>query len=460
MRRFLPKLAFLSLIAFLFFSCPPVLAANSKQDIKAMWSVLKPATYETVFDISPSIASPYQAGKLHADYLQNGLNMANFARYIAGLPYDLPLDDTLLTMAQHGAVLLAASDELSHSPARPPAMEDAFYDKAIWSTTGSNISMTPSLLPSLDDCVLSYLSDSDPANINRLEHRRWILNPPLLKTAFGLAAGNHNRYYSTMHVFDTSRANTGSFPYVAWPASGYFPTEFFDYTDAWSCSLDSKIYSKEAAEYITVKLTRQSTGQVWNFSQEDKDVSGKYFNVETSGYGTDFCIIFRPDRLGMIGDEAFDVEISSLFKGKSKNETLSYTVNFFSLENQIKLRIGSPLMNIKGQKIEIDPGRGTVPMIYNDRTYLPIRALIESLGGKVGWQDENQEVSISLGDKSIKLSVGNEKAYVNGNETINKDCPMISNDRVLVPVRFITENLGFQVDWNPNKAEVIISGGM
>ena len=42
----------------------------------------------------------------------------------------------------------------------------------------------------------------------------------------------------------------------------------------------------------------------------------------------------------------------------------------------ISLQIGNPQMSVNGVEKEIDPGRGTTPILQNDRTLLPIRAIV------------------------------------------------------------------------------------
>jgi len=49
-------------------------------------------------------------------------------------------------------------------------------------------------------------------------------------------------------------------------------------------------------------------------------------------------------------------------------------------QTEIILQIGNPMMTVNGKEQEIDPGRGTVPMIVNDRTLVPVRAIIEAMG--------------------------------------------------------------------------------
>lgn len=52
-------------------------------------------------------------------------------------------------------------------------------------------------------------------------------------------------------------------------------------------------------------------------------------------------------------------------------------------ETVITLQINNPSMTVNGESAEIDSGRGTVPVIESDRTLLPVRSVIEAVGGTV-----------------------------------------------------------------------------
>ncbi len=128
----------------------------------------------------------------------------------------------------------------------------------------------------------------------------------------------------------------------------------------------------------------------------------------------------------------------------------------------IVLEIGKPVMFINSQLIEIDPGRNTVPVIKNGRTLLPIRAIIEALGGYIRWDADEQKVSIALNITRIELWIGKNIAVVNGIEKpIDPDnpsvVPEIINSRTMLPIRFIAENLGASVDWDGETKTVTIT---
>lgn len=124
---------------------------------------------------------------------------------------------------------------------------------------------------------------------------------------------------------------------------------------------------------------------------------------------------------------------------------------------EIVLKIDNPTMTVNGIEKEIDPGMGTKPVIINDRTLLPIRAVVEEIGGAVGWNGEKQEVTLSYGKNTILLTINNTTAYLNGEAHTLDTAPTIINDRTMLPIRFIVESFGYTVDWNGSTQTVTIT---
>ncbi|MEJ8554650.1 copper amine oxidase N-terminal domain-containing protein [Tepidibacter sp. Z1-5] len=90
----------------------------------------------------------------------------------------------------------------------------------------------------------------------------------------------------------------------------------------------------------------------------------------------------------------------------------------------------------------------TPPVIKYGRTLIPVRAISEGLGADVKWNAEDKKVIITKDDVEIILSLKDGKAYVNGEEKeIDVPAEIMSN-RTIVPLRFIAENLGIDVDYD------------
>jgi len=132
-------------------------------------------------------------------------------------------------------------------------------------------------------------------------------------------------------------------------------------------------------------------------------------------------------------------------------------INIFADENIIVLGIGNPILTINDIPFEIDLGRETKPELKNGRTFLPISPLINALGGTTKWDAKQQKVTILLEGDQIELWVGKNTIVVNGVERKIDVAPYLSNSRTMLPIRFIIENLGYEVKWDGETEEVIIT---
>ena len=126
----------------------------------------------------------------------------------------------------------------------------------------------------------------------------------------------------------------------------------------------------------------------------------------------------------------------------------------------LKLQIGIPNMFVNGQSQEIDPGRGTAPVLRNARTLLPIRAVVESFGAYIVWDESEEKVTVYAGDVTMQFWINSTKAVVN-NKTYTMDiAPILINGRTFMPLRFIAENMGLSVGWNDANQTVTVEGSL
>jgi len=87
-------------------------------------------------------------------------------------------------------------------------------------------------------------------------------------------------------------------------------------------------------------------------------------------------------------------------------------------------------------------------MIYQGRTLVPMRAIFEQLGAEVLWDETNRTITAKKGTIVIIMKPGELSAAVNG-QTVNLDVPpMINNNRTFVPLRFIGQAFGNNLEWN------------
>ncbi|TJY40800.1 hypothetical protein E5161_16815 [Cohnella pontilimi] len=312
------------------------LPVRTAQQIASLWKqTMNPkADFNKPYITAPSVASPYTPGSLRPEYVQDGVNALNFYRFISGLPADLSADGDLNLKAQYGAVLLASEGNFGHTPPQPKNMTDEFYQKGYEATSTSNIYASYGYNDHiLFHSVQSYMDDSDTTNLDRVGHRRWILNPPLKKVGMGLAKGKDEFSYTALKIFDKSRTETVDYHYIAYPAQGPFPVEVFEADHAWSVSLNPKEYGKLSPDSVSVTVLRLSDRKTWKLGAANRNVTAKgaYFNVENSNYGTGPAVIFRPDGVGKYSaGDTYQVQIEGLKGIDGSSKRIAYTVRFMS----------------------------------------------------------------------------------------------------------------------------------
>lgn len=93
-------------------------------------------------------------------------------------------------------------------------------------------------------------------------------------------------------------------------------------------------------------------------------------------------------------------------------------------------------------------------LVINNRTFLPVRELSNLLGipdNNIGWDSENRVASVSKDNTLIEIPIGYTKASVNDQitpiDTASNDTrSVIANGYTYLPLRFLSENLGYQID--------------
>jgi len=110
---------------------------------------------------------------------------------------------------------------------------------------------------------------------------------------------------------------------------------------------------------------------------------------------------------------------------------------------------------VDGQPVVFDQP----PITIGGRVLVPLRGVFERLGAFVEWEPSTNVVTAVRSGTQIQLQIGNRRALVNGNPTLLDIPPMVVRGRTLVPLRFISEALGAQVDWDPGARIVYVSSG-
>jgi hypothetical protein len=90
-------------------------------------------------------------------------------------------------------------------------------------------------------------------------------------------------------------------------------------------------------------------------------------------------------------------------------------------------------------------------------TFVPLRFIGEALGSSVQWNDALKVVFLERGTRQLQLTIGSKLAIVDGEIVELLEAPRIVNGRTMVPIRFISEAFGADVQWDPETRGVSIT---
>ena len=172
----------------------------------------------------------------------------------------------------------------------------------------------------------------------------------------------------------------------------------------------------------------------------DEPVRARYFEFEISkglnGFATCGDLEFYERRTESTGDEGT----------KTK-----YT-----------LKIGSKTIKIEDEKGTREIVTDVAPYIDNGYTQIPLRGLLEQMGATFEWDGEYNKITVDADGVIIKMQIYNKlvtvthRVYGEIRYTLHS-VPQIKDSRTFVPLRFISENLGYSVEWNGETQEITIT---
>lgn len=130
-------------------------------------------------------------------------------------------------------------------------------------------------------------------------------------------------------------------------------------------------------------------------------------------------------------------ELSALISSTDNDSYIGY----------LNLTIGSDTMVLDGERLKIDDD-GSVPIIENDTTLLPIRGVAEAIGADVDYQDTTQTVTLCNDETEVNMQLGSAEIEINGQTQQMSVAAQLVNDRTLIPLRAAAEALGCDVQWD------------
>lgn len=124
--------------------------------------------------------------------------------------------------------------------------------------------------------------------------------------------------------------------------------------------------------------------------------------------------------------------------------------SYFVVEKEslttISMQIGNNGVVLNNENKILD----AAPLISQNRTMVPLRFIAEAFGANVSWAQDTKTVTIVIDGKVLTMRINQELEGFGA-------APIISNGRTMVPIRYISEELGANVIWVPSTKTVAIA---
>ena len=197
---------------------------------------------------------------------------------------------------------------------------------------------------------------------------------------------------------------------------------------------------KEAAKGIKEMIKGSSLSEKTTFGENkfNQEIAFK-FNF------ADFVKVSVKGNVDTVKDENVKINFPTSVKKLTMDEYM----------NLIMPKMNVVTVRVNGEDITFEDPEA-LPKIMNNRTMLAARAFYEKIGAKVDWNGKARTVTVSKDKGKIVLTIGSNKALVNGKEVALDSAATIVNDKTYIPVRFVSEAFGYKVKYDPNEGMPIV----
>ena len=117
----------------------------------------------------------------------------------------------------------------------------------------------------------------------------------------------------------------------------------------------------------------------------------------------------------------------------------------------------SPSVYLNGEKMSFTDNVNPYIDPESGRTLVPMRDIYQAIGAVVQWDADTRTAIAVKGDTYVTVQIGSTKAFVNSEEHTLDVAGVITNDRTFLPLRFVVEAMGAQVEWDNENYAVMIN---
>jgi len=200
----------------------------------------------------------------------------------------------------------------------------------------------------------------------------------------------------------------------------------------------SKAYAKNGV--VTVEIKRAST------TASTIVLKGLSITLDRTPAEGDYSLLASGTAIIATGNAAIFTDVTDIEFKNYVNVTTAAPDKSASTTNKVAVTIGSTTYTVNGVEKSLE----VAPVINNDRTLVPTRAISEGLGYQVLWNATTNTATIVAPDnRTAAFTLGSNVVTINGVAGLTMDAaPVVVDGRMLVPFRALGDALGINVTWD------------
>ncbi len=211
------------------------------------------------------------------------------------------------------------------------------------------------------------------------------------------------------------------------------------------------------------------------FPRKEPENKGQWkrYNVYASLDGKDFKMILEDARMDVEYKEVTEIFMNPVTCRYLMFEVIEYNyhcacaeLQFFETAKQKEereassyekyvMQIDNPVMKVtKGTEAEKEVTLDVAPYLDNGTTMIPLRGLLSEMGAEIAWDGDTQSIGVKHPRAEVELQIMNPRVFVTTytygrvRYTLKGSAPKIKESRTFIPLRFVSENLGYTVIWD------------
>ena len=224
-------------------------------------------------------------------------------------------------------------------------------------------------------------------------------------------------------------------------------------TEGNEVTLDDR-YALESVKYVVLDKPEGAKVSVYDLTEKPFDGEGKMALTSNKVGNVTVQVVAQ---VQVTNGETGVTDKDKATQTKYYTGTQIFAVGTEGVGDVVVMSVGSNEIVINDKKATID----AAPIVKNDRTFVPFRALAEAFGAEVAYDEATQAVTAELNGVKVVMTIGSATYTVNGAEKTMDVAPFINGSRTMVPVRFVAEAFGIKViptyDENGATADILFN---